>query len=155
MFLVDTSVWIDWLRGSSTLAVGWLRQILDRDYPFGIPSVVYQELLQGADSEAAFERLEAYFGSQRFVHPLDPVDSHREAARIYYRCRRAGVTVRSTVDCLIARIAVEHDLFLVHDDRDFDRMAAVVPELRLFAGSLAGDPSSEVHEPVARYDSGG
>jgi len=46
--------------------------------------------------------------------------------------RAAGVTVRSTVDCLIARLAVEHDLVLLHDDRDYDRIATVEARLRLF-----------------------
>jgi len=54
-----------------------------------------------------------------------------EAARIYGACRAAGVTIRSSVDCLIARIAIEHDLALLHDDRDFEDIARVVSELRL------------------------
>jgi predicted nucleic acid-binding protein len=52
-----------------------------------------------------------YLGSQTFYHPRDPVESHREAALIYFRCRQAGVTIRSALDCLIARVAIEHDLF--------------------------------------------
>ncbi len=70
-----------------------------------------------------------YLGSQTFYHPRDPVESHREAAFIYFRCRRAGVTVRSAIDCLIARVVIEHDLVLLHDDRDFEKMAGVIPEL--------------------------
>ena len=52
-----------------------------------------------------------YLGSQTFYHPRDPVESHREAALIYFRCPQAGVTIRSALDCLIARVAIEHDLF--------------------------------------------
>jgi hypothetical protein len=50
---------------------------------------------------------------------------------MYFDCRRAGVTIRSATDCLIARIAIEHGLLLLHDDRDFDKMAEVVPDLTL------------------------
>ncbi len=50
---------------------------------------------------------------------------------MYFNCRRAGITIRSATDCLIARIAIEHELILLHDDRDFESMAEVVPELEL------------------------
>lgn len=69
--------------------------------------------------------------TQRFYHPWDPVDSYKEAALLYFRCRRGGVTVRSAIDCLIARIAIEHDLFLLHNDTDFENIARIIPELTL------------------------
>jgi predicted nucleic acid-binding protein len=105
--------------------------MLDRGYPVGLTGVIFQEVVQGVSSMREFEQVSEYLGSQRFYHPRDPVGSHREAALIYFRCRRAGVTIRSSIDCLIARVAIEHDLFLLHDDRDFERMARVVPELKL------------------------
>ena len=58
--------------------------------------------------------------------------SHREAAHIYFSCRRKGITIRSTIDCLIAQISIEHDLILLHNDKDFTHMAAVIPQLKLF-----------------------
>ncbi len=151
MFLVDTSVWIDYLRQRQTRPATWLEQILDRDYPFGITGVIYQEILQGADSEASYQRLEAYFSTQVFFHPRDPVASHAEAARLYFRCRRAGVTLRSAVDCLIAQVAVEHDLLILHNDRDFDLLASVVPEVRIYTGGLTAPQPDTVHEPEASY----
>lgn len=133
MFLVDTSVWVDYLRGISTQSCDKLqRMVLDAGRPFGITSLIYQEILQGTDSEASFARLDAYFRSQRFYHPQDPLATCNEAARIYYRCRRQGITIRSTIDCLVAQIAIENDLLLLHSDRDFDDIAAVVPELQIF-----------------------
>jgi predicted nucleic acid-binding protein len=152
MFLVDTSVWIGYLRQSYRQPVRWFEEILDRDLPFGITGAVFHEVLQGADSEASFKKLREFLGSQRFYHPVDPVESHAEAAAIYFRCRRAGVTVRSTIDCWIARIAIENDLLLLHDDRDFDFIASVVPELHLYEGRFGSEPSSEVHEEAASYD---
>ncbi len=97
----------------------------------GLTGSIYQEVLQGVASKHEFERVSEYLGSQTFYHPVDPVQSYREAALIYFRCRRAGVTIRSAIDCLIARVAVEHGLMLLHDDRDFERMAEVVPDLTL------------------------
>lgn len=131
MFLVDTSVWISYLRGARIEQVKRFETILDEGRPFGITSAIYQEVLQGADSEVSFARLDRYLRTQLFYHPLDPVESYTEAARIYSRCRRAGITIRSTLDCLIARVAIEHELILVHNDGDFESMARVVPELRL------------------------
>lgn len=131
MFLVDTSVWIDYLKGSPTKSVEKLQGILDAELPFGITSQIYQEVLQGSDSDVSFARLDAYLRSQRFYHPQDPIATYAEAARIYYRCRRAGVTIRSTADCLIAQIAIDNGLVLLHSDRDFDQMALVVAELEI------------------------
>ena len=131
MYLVDTSVWIDYLEGAETEISTSFARMLDRGYQFGITSVVYQEVLQGVSSQGEFDRLSEYLGTQRFYHPQDPVASYGEAARIYFRCRRAGVTIRSAADCLIARIAIEHDLILLHNDIDFEDIAGVIPELTL------------------------
>lgn len=123
-------MWIDYLRGAETGGAARFAEALDRGIPFGITGVVYQEVLQGAATEGDFERLAEYLGTQRFYGPRDLVDSYREAARLYFRCRSAGVTVRSTVDCLISRIAIEHDLVLLHSDRDYENMSRVIPELK-------------------------
>jgi hypothetical protein len=58
---------------------------------------------------------------------LDPVESFAQAAKIYFQCRRKGITVRSTIDCLIAQTAIEHNLLLLHDDRDYEGIASVIP----------------------------
>jgi len=129
MVLVDTSVWIDFVRGHATGPVARLRAALDHGVGVALTSFIYQEILQGADSERSFRELEAFFGGQRYLHPLDPVASHARAARLYLECRRRGRTVRSTVDCLVAQIAIEHETALLHDDRDFEEIAKVAPKL--------------------------
>lgn len=128
---MDTSVWIGYMRDEETEATQRFAEIARREQPFGITGVIHQEVLQGAASTAKFDYLAEYLGSQPFYHPQDPVESYGEAARIYFRCRRAGITIRSAIDCLIARVAIEHDLLLLHDDRDFEKMSAVVPDLEL------------------------
>ena len=129
--MVDTSVWIDYLREGESEAVERFVDVLDIGLPFGITGVIYGEVLQGAATLADFEQLKEYMSTQRFYHLQDPVMGYEEAARLYHRCRRVGVTVRSTIDCVIARVAIEHDLSLLHDDRDFDYMSRVVTELKL------------------------
>ncbi len=124
-------MWIDYLAGMETEAAGRFAEILNRGYAVGLTGVVYQEVVQGVTSRKEFEWTSEYLGSQTFYHPRDPVGSYLEAARMYFDCRRAGITIRSAVDCLIARVAVEHDLVLLHDDRDFEKLAGVVADLTL------------------------
>lgn len=152
MFLVDTSVWIDYLRMVRNDPVARFEEILAHGYPYGITGVIYQEVLQGADSEKSFARLEEYLSTQEIYEPADLLVTYTEAARIYLRCRRAGITIRSTVDCLIAQIAIENDLVLLHNDRDFEFIGSVIPGLRLFSTYLSPGPSTAgVHEPAATY----
>ena len=105
MILVDTSVLIDFFKGVKNPTKLSLKSILEQDIPFGITSLIYQEVLQGAKSEKEYADLKKYLISQRFFHPQDPIDTFAKAAGIYFRCRKKGITVRSTVDCLIAQIA--------------------------------------------------
>ena len=131
MILVDTSVLIDFFKGIINPAELSFKSILEQDIPFGITSLIYQEVLQGAKSEKEYAGLKKYLSTQRFFHPQDPIDTYTKAAGIYFRCRKKGITVRSTVDCLIAQIAIENKLLLLHSDRDFEAVADVAP-LRFF-----------------------
>ncbi len=90
-------------------------------------SITCQEILQGSKSEKEFTLLKSYLTSQRMYHPQSPVDSYVAAAKIYYTCRKKGIKIRSTIDCLIAQIAIEHGLLLLHNDTDYRSMAKVVP----------------------------
>lgn len=130
MYLVDTSVWVDYIRGRDGAHVTFLRDLLDNPLAVGITHLIYMEILQGARDAAAFDRLHSYFCGQTFYSFRDPTDGHAAAARIYMDCRRRGVTVRSTADCLIAACALESRKILLHHDRDFERIASVVPALK-------------------------
>ena len=127
MILVDTSVLIDFFKGSGTENSRKLEEILRRRMPFGITPYAMQEVLQGAASEKEFELLKDYLSTQHFYYLKDRIDSFISAARIYMECRKKGITIRSTIDCLIAQIAIEHDLMLLHNDSDFRAMSKVVP----------------------------
>ena len=126
MILVDTSVLIDLFKGVSNNPAERMRKVVEHQIPFGITSVIYQEILQGAKSAKEFRLLKDYLSSQRFFHPEDEVTSYEAAARIYFSCRKKGVSLRSTIDCLIAQTALEHNLLLLHNDRDFDAMEPII-----------------------------
>jgi predicted nucleic acid-binding protein len=127
MILVDTSVLIDFFKGAKTEGSRKFDMVLQRGIPFGINSFILQEVLQGAGSEKEFSLLRKYLSTQRFYDLKDPVDSFINAARLYMDCRKKGITIRSTIDCLIAETVLEHDLFLLHNDNDFKAMARVIP----------------------------
>ena len=131
MILVDTSILIDFFKGVKNSSTDKFKSILLQKIPFGINSFIFQEVLQGAKSEEEFKHLSKYLVTQHFFHPKDPVDSFTRAARIYFDCRKKGITIRSTIDCIVAQTTLEHDLHLLHNDKDFEIMAKVIP-LKLY-----------------------
>lgn len=132
MILVDTSVWVDYLRGHATPQVRALKDLLSGEEIVGTAPIILQEILQGADSTERFETWRKYFSDLFCYVPRDPLETHVAAARHYQDCRKAGKTPRSSNDCLIAQIAIEHGLTLLHNDRDFNAIASVVRQLRLY-----------------------
>jgi predicted nucleic acid-binding protein len=131
VILVDTSVLIDFLSGQTTPAVRHLEHLIRSESPIYLTPIVIQEVLQGARDEAQWEALEEYLGSQSILVPRDLQRCHLEAARIFFDCRRRGLTVRSGTDCVIAQIALEHECALLHDDRDFRIIGKVRPLVML------------------------
>ncbi len=127
MILVDTSVLIHFFKGVESEGSQKLRMVLERGISFGINALIFQEVLQGAVSEKEYLTLRQYLETQRFYHLREPIDSYAKAAKIYLDCRKKGITIRSTIDCLIAQTALENDLFLLHEDQDFDLMAKIIP----------------------------
>lgn len=131
MILVDTSVWIDYLKGRATESTDKLDSLLRLDARVFITPQIAQELLQGVTSAKDFETLEAYLGTQSLLVAKEPWASAVRAASIYRACRARGFTVRSSNDCAIAQAAIEHEVALLHSDADFDHIAKVVP-LRIY-----------------------
>ena len=127
MILVDTSVLIDYFKGVENKPVKKFHQVLESNIPFGINHLIYMEVLQGSQTDKDFNLLKKYLITQTFYELKNGRESYAEAARMYLKLRKKGVTVKSTIDCLIARIAVENELFLLHNDADFDRIAKHFP----------------------------
>ena len=114
MILVDSSVLIDFFKGTDNSSTKKLVDIIERHIPFGITSLIYQEVLQGAKTVTEFKLLQEYLSTQTFYHPAEIIESYEQSAKIFFKLRIKGVTVRSSIDCLIAQIAKEHNLFLLH-----------------------------------------
>ena len=121
MVLVDTSVWIEVFRKPSRVR---LEQAVDFDDVVTCLPVI-QEVLQGFDDERAF------LLARDAMHALPVVESpiggpvFDQAVDLYRAARRAGLTVRSGVDCLIAACALRHRLEVLHRDRDYEVLARV------------------------------
>jgi predicted nucleic acid-binding protein len=122
--LVDTSAWIEVFRRPPAVTLDDI--VEDRDEIVTCLPVI-QEVLQGFDDERAFRIAEtAMYALPCVETPIARrlVDS---AIDIYRRARRAGLTVRSSTDCLVAACALRHGLTVVHCDRDYPHLARVVP----------------------------
>jgi predicted nucleic acid-binding protein len=121
--LVDTSVWIEIFRKPSKVR---LEDWLDFDDIVTCLPVI-QEVLQGFDSEPAFQRARESMFALPIVESPIRADVYVHAVDLYRTARRAGFTIRSGVDCVIAACAVRHQLEVLHCDRDFDSIAKISP----------------------------
>jgi predicted nucleic acid-binding protein len=121
VLLVDTSVWVEVFRKPSRLRLE--DHVGFDDVVTCLP--VVQEVLQG------FRDQRAFLVAREAMRALPTVESpigravFEEAVDLYRSARRAGVTVRSGVDCLIAACAIRHGLIVLHHDRDYDALARI------------------------------
>ncbi len=118
MVIVDSTVWIDYLRGAQTPEVTWLDAELDQQ-PLGLTDLILCEVLQGAPDEhqaAALRRQLLQFT----VFPTGGAQFAIEAAVNYRALRAKGRTVRKTIDCLIATFCLQTGYALLHNDSDFE-----------------------------------
>lgn len=130
MVLVDTTVWLDFLRNHDTKPVARLKKLLQAGEATIVP-VILQELLQGASNPENFEKLRIHFAALPTLRPKSDTATHIAAAALYARCRWQGITPRSPHDCLIAQLGIEYKMPLLHDDRDFELLARVEPKIKL------------------------
>jgi predicted nucleic acid-binding protein len=131
VYLADTSAWIEYTRSKPRRVGVLLREFIENDVAVFVTGAIVQELLQGARDELQCRRLLNWLKPQRRIAPRNDFDTLAEAGQLYARCRWQGITPRSSNDCLIAQLAIEHDLILLHDDTDFEKIAQVEPRLRL------------------------
>lgn len=118
MILVDSSVWIGYFRGDSTPQTGLLDRLLGAE-PLAIGDLILTEVLQGFDRDDDFEQARALLESLTVI-PLGGPAIAVQAARNFRHLRRLGITVRKTIDCVIATRCIADGLPLLHDDRDFE-----------------------------------
>ena len=117
MVIVDTTVWIDYLRGISTPQVTWLEAAMERQR-LGLLDLMLCEVLQGVCDEQQLDEVRQIL-SRFAIFTTGGVALAIAAARNYLVLRRQGRTVRKTIDCLIATFCLIHDHTLLHNDHDF------------------------------------
>ena len=122
MILVDSSVWIDFLRGTVTPQAQKLDSLLGVT-PLAIGDLILTEVLQGCGGDREFNKVRRLFSSLTMV-TLGGSDVALEAARNFRRLRTLGVTVRKTIDTVIATRCMLDRHELLHSDRDFDAFEA-------------------------------
>ena len=132
MILIDTSVFIDYLKGQTNESTKRLDYILESKIPYGINDFIYQEILQGARNVEEFTRLKEYFGTIPFYILHYGKESYEKASLINLVCKKNGITIRSTIDLLIAETAIENNLYLLHNDKDFKFMSKVIKDLKTY-----------------------
>lgn len=118
MILVDSSVWIDYLRGTETRQTDRLDALLGTE-PLAIGDLILTEVLQGTTTDKEFRDVLRLLGSLDVV-PLGGQTVAVQAARNFRTLRDKGVTVRKTIDCVIATRCIVDGLTLLHSDRDFE-----------------------------------
>ena len=118
MIVVDSSVWIDHFRDDATAQVGKLRAITRPRLIF-VGDIILLELLQGAQSDNHATLIARELG-QFTMGPMLTVELVGRAASNYRRLRSLGVSVRKTIDTIVATFCIEGGHQLLHDDRDFD-----------------------------------
>ena len=118
MILVDSSVWIDYFRGAGTPEADKLDDLLGSE-PLATGDLVLTEVLQGFADERDFKQAHALLNSLTVVE-LGGRKIAVQAARNYRRLRALGITVRKTIDTIIATRCIQDDFALLYSDKDFD-----------------------------------
>jgi predicted nucleic acid-binding protein len=121
LILVDTSVWIDFFAGSQTIQNAALSKAIDQGEDICTCGLVLTEVLQGIKSDKEYEKVKGLLLSLIYL----PITKSMfiNSAQMYRAIRRTGKTIRSPVDCMIASICIEHEVRLLHNDKDFEVIA--------------------------------
>ncbi len=117
MIVVDSSVWIDYFNGIST----WQTETLDAllpHVPIIMGDLIFTEVLQGFRSDSDYEKAKSYFEELPF-RDLGGYEVALMSVSIYRGLRKKGITVRKTIDVIIAAFCMVNELMLLHDDKHF------------------------------------
>ena len=125
MVIVDTTIWIDFLKGRQTPGVSRFEQLLGDEVDVFMTGIIVQEVLSGIREKN--DRDEVKSDLERFILIMPTLSTHVQAAEIFDGCRKKGITIRSLIDCLIASLAIEYDLAVLENDRDYSFISEVFP----------------------------
>jgi len=115
--LVDTTVWIDFFAGQSLPHVAKLVNLIEDKEDICICGIILAEVLQGIRKDNEYRKTRDLFKTLLFL-PM-PYSVFLRSAEIYRKLRKKGITIRKPLDCMIAATAIENDLPLLHNDKDF------------------------------------
>jgi len=118
MVIVDTTVWVDYLRGATTPQTDWLHKEMELQR-LGLTDLILCELLQGVRDDKQFATVRRELSKFEVFESVNTMLAIA-AAQNYRALRAKGFTVRKTIDCLIATFCLRHEHTLLHNDRDFD-----------------------------------
>lgn len=125
MILADTSAWVEYDRATGSAVDARLADLIEGEGQLAVTEPVVMEVLAGARDEVREQQLRRLLSSFHLAR-LDPASDWEAAARIYRRCRRAGVTPRGLIDCLTAAVAWRRGAVLLSHDVDLARVAEVM-----------------------------
>jgi len=117
MVLVDTSVWIDFLRGTASVPANTMETLLMDRSDICICGVIMTEILQGIRNDKQFAKTLDLLEAAVFLPMIH--ETFIRSAQLYRKMRKKGFTIRKPIDCMIAAVAIEHDVPLLHKDKDF------------------------------------
>lgn len=120
MILVDSSVWIDYFNGRITRQTNQLDGLLGNE-PIVVGDLILTEVLQGFKLDRDYDKARELLDSFMFMEMLGK-DMAVKSAENYRNLRKKGLTVRKTIDVIIATFCIENNLTLLHRDRDFVEM---------------------------------
>lgn len=132
MILIDASAFVEFLNRTGSREDILIAQLIRNDDPIALADITLTEILQGIKNDRECREVKTSLLTFPILC-LKNTESYISAAELYRKCRKKGLTIRSTIDILIAQIALEHSATLLHNDRDFDAIAQVC-ELRLMEG---------------------
>jgi predicted nucleic acid-binding protein len=125
MILVDTSVWINFFGGKRTPSTDALIKAIEESADLCICGLIMTEILQGIRSDSEFEKTKEILSKLLFL-PITK-EMFVKAASLYRTIRKKGQTIRSPIDCIIAEVCLEHEIHLLHEDKDFTIIARHSP----------------------------
>jgi len=120
MVLVDTSVWVDFFRGIQSPQANHLATLFTNEENVCVSGIIVTEILQGIRFEKEYKRVKALLGDVVYLATLR--ETYVLAADLFRTAQTKGITIRKTIDCLIAACAINHQVPILHKDADFDKL---------------------------------
>ena len=121
MILLDTSAWIEYFKKNSNFKLN----LLYKPSEIYLCLPVYQEILQGIGDNNIYLLIKKALDSSNFLENPISKEVFEEASSLYRLTRKKGITIRSTMDCLIATIAIRNNATVLHKDRDFSQISKI------------------------------